>query len=576
MSKDKKDLHHQLITENRELRKDISALKDKLSRSSAAFMNIVGRSLDGVLILDENFDVVYSNYTALEIFEKNAADLLGEKLNIDLDIMALVQTNTTMSELTLTNKAGEELIYEVHLLPSEWSNKPCYSLSLRDISERKRSEELLDYMSKHDHLTDLPNRVLFEKQLNTAIIEARDSNIHMALLYIDLDNFKMINDHMGHGIGDLLLKQVSNILKSTIRSGDSVSRLGGDEFAIILKNLKKPNDAAVVSQLALDKLSQVFKLEGKEVYTNASIGIAVYPHAGKESIDLVKNADSAMYDAKDRGKNQFRFYTGELNKRNEDNLEIVNGIRKITQGEQLYLEYQPIIDIGINQCVAAEALVRWKHPVVGMVPPDNFLPFAQEYGMMHKIGEWVFKQAMHDYGQLDLNALFISINMSANELDSSGITDMIMDNINKFKLDTHQVVLELTETAIMKDPEGSIQKLQKLADIGVLIAVDDFGTGYSSLSYLKKLPLFILKLDKSFIDDIGQGKKDDLIVRSTIELAHGLGLRVIAEGVEREEQLDFLKSCKCDYVQGYYFSKPICFEKLKSFIENNQSHTAKR
>jgi len=283
-----------------------------------------------------------------------------------------------------------------------------------------------------------------------------------AVIYMDMDDFKMINDHMGHGIGDLLLKQVSNILKSSIRSGDSVSRLGGDEFAIILRNLKKPDDAAVVSKAVLHKLSQVFKLEGKEVYTNANIGIAVYPYAGKESIDLVKNAESAMYDAKNRGKNQFRFYTGSLNQRNEVNLEIVNGIRKITKGQQLFLEYQPIIDIGINQCVAAEALIRWDHPVVGRVPPDNFLPFAEEYGMMHKIGEWVFKQAMEDYGQLNLKTLFISINMSVNELDGSGITDLILDNIKKFNLEPHQVVLELTETAIMKDPEASIKNCKSL------------------------------------------------------------------------------------------------------------------
>ena len=557
----------ELKKENTKLTKKIKLLENKLAMSNLAFLNIVGRSLDGILIINREKMVLYTNYAAIKLFDRNIASLLGEPLDIGID---LEQTSHERSvELKINRPNGSFAITEVSLVKTEWNNEPCYVVSFRDITERKKTEEILEYMSHHDHLTSLPNRTFFDKQMQENIKKAERDDLYMAILYLDLDNFKMVNDTLGHDKGDQLLKEVSSTLNRSIRSDDTVARLGGDEFAIIINHLKRPDDAAIVAKHIITKLGKCYKIDGNDVYTNASIGIAVYPDAGETAVELVKNADTAMYSAKRNGKNQFRYYSPQLNIKNERTLQILNGLHNVIKDKELFLEYQPVMDIKKNKCLGFEALVRWQHKELGLIPPTEFLPYAEETNTMTDIGNWVITQAIKDYKKVAGTSNFISINISTTELDDPKTVQVITKAIKTSKIAAKNIVLELTETSIMRNPEDSITKFNKLNKSGVNIAVDDYGTGHSSLSYLKRLPISILKIDKSFIDDIGKDLNNTIIVKSTIQLAHNLGLKIVAEGVETKEQLEFLKKNHCDFVQGYYFAKPLKLDKLKEFLENH-------
>lgn len=556
-----------------ELRQENQALHQKLEKSQASFLKIISKSLDGVVIVDQQQTVVYTNHSAMQFFDKNISELLGKPLQrLTIAVSNLFQEQEITTELKIELDDGTVCISEVSVMPMEWNNEPCYVICFRDITERKRSEELLQYMSERDYLTDLPNRSLFEKNLLSTIENAKVKNEYMALLYLDLDDFKAVNDSLGHDAGDLLLKQVSNLLKKNIRAGDSIARLGSDEFVIVLGSIRKPEYLKTVANSILYKLSEVFNLDGQEVYVNASIGIAVFPYAGEDAIDLLKNSNVAVCEAKRNGKNQYRFFSEELNEKNEQDLYIVSGLRTMIQSEELFLVYQPIVDVKTGRCCGVEALLRWAHPKLGLVPPDKFLVFAERAGMMSRITNWVLNKSLVDFKELEENGLqFISINMSANDINGSAAADTLLKLVKDINIGRNKVILELTETSIMRNPESTVRKLQELSEVGVLTAVDDFGTGYSSLNYLKRLPLYLLKIDKSFVDDIGSDSNDEVIVKSTIQLAHNLGLMVIAEGVESQGQLQFLKEHGCDYVQGYYYSKPLCLDDLKLYLSLNRS-----
>lgn len=556
-----------LKKEVKNLNKKIKLLESKLTMSNLAFLNIVGRSLDGILIINCQKMVLYTNYAAIKLFDRNIASLLGEPLEIGLDLEQ--DGREQCNEIKIDRPNGSYAITEVSLVKTEWNNEPCYVISFRDITERKKTEEILEYMSNHDHLTSLPNRTFFEKQIQENIKQAEKDGLYLALLYLDLDNFKMINDTLGHDKGDELLKEVASTLNRSIRSVDTVARLGGDEFAIIINHLKKPDDAEIVARHILDKLRKCYKIDGEDVYTNTSIGVAVYPKAGKTAIELVKNADTAMYNAKRNGKNQFSYYSPQLNIKNKRVLQILNGLHNIIKNKELFLEYQPIIKIKDKKCVGFEALVRWQHKELGLIPPAEFLPYAEETNTMTDVGNWVLTQAIKDFKNVANDSMFISINISTKELDDPKTVQVITKTIQRLKVIAKNIILELTETSIMRNPEDSITKFNKLNQSGVNIAVDDYGTGHSSLTYLKRLPISILKIDKSFIDDIGRNLNNTIIVQSTIQLAHNLGLRVVAEGVETKEQLEFLKTNQCDFAQGFYFSKPLKHDKLKKFLDKH-------
>jgi len=569
MTKKPESTREHLITKNKALGEHVKRLESKLAMSHAAFLNMVGKSLDGVLIVDQDKIVVYANYAAMALFDKNIADLLGEPLNLSVDPIALLSQGGDVTEITLPRADGSTFISEISILKTEWNDAPSHVVSFRDITERKKEEEILSYMAEHDFMTNLSNRAAFEKQLHAAMHKAKSNREHMAVLYLDLDNFKLINDTLGHDMGDVLLKKIARLLRHAIRTGDAVARVGGDEFALILNELRKPEYAGTVARNILKTLDEPFNLEGKKVYSNASIGVAVYS-SDISGLDLLKQADMAMYAAKKNGKNQVYFYSQVLNEFKQREDIISAGLRNALQENQFFVVYQPIIELKTKNCIGFEALLRWQHPTLGVVYPEEFLSVAERSHDMPAIGQWVMRQVFSDYKKLASDKLlFVSVNVTANELADEKTVENLINNIKAFDVDIHKIILELTETSFIKNPEILLKKLKQLAKVNVRVAIDDYGMGYSSLSYLKRLPVSILKIDKSFIDEVATHDDDKIIVKSTLMLAHNLGMKVIAEGIETREQFEFLEEHGCDYAQGFYVSKPLKLKDIATFLRSS-------
>lgn len=568
--------------QNQELQEQIKRLKKKLAMSNSSFLNIVGKSLDGIVIVDRNRMVVYTNYAAINLFDRNIADLLGEPLDLDFDPNDLLSQNEVSTEIHITKADGSDSVAEVSVMQTEWNNEPAFVVSFRDITERKKSEELLEYMSQHDYLTDLPNRIHFEAQLSDAIRDSEDKSQHMALLYVDLDGFKGVNDTLGHDAGDLVLKETSRILCNCLRRGDTVARLGGDEFAVILKGLVNPAYSDMIASRILKALDNAYVFEGQDIHVKASIGIATYPFAGVNEIELLKNADVAMYKAKKAGKNRYCYFSKEMNQQHKRRLQIRQGLYGIANAKrqkELFLEYQPLIDVQTQECIGVEALVRWQHPELGIILPDDFLPVVEDAAQMQAIGRWVVKHALKDYQTLPQDLLF-SINISIDELAiNNTITALLAKTVAANHVDPRQLVLEITERSVIQELDIMIQQFEAFTETGIKIAIDDFGTGHGSLSNLKDLPIAIIKLDNVFIQDMTReddrdNRSNSIIVRSSIELAHKLGVKVVAEGVETEQQARLLQQYECDYAQGFYFAKPMSLAELKQYLITANSKKA--
>ncbi len=431
----------------------------------------------------------------------------------------------------------------------------------------------LDRAAHYDSLTDLPNRLHFEKEITRQIAHAKRHSHQMALLFVDLDYFKNINDTLGHYVGDLLLKEVSMRLKSSVRIDDFISRIGGDEFAIILTLIKDTNDAAVVCQKLLDTLSRPYELAGHELRTSISIGIATYPHSGDSPTAMVKHADIAMYRAKDEGRNDYKYFTEELNTAHLQRLKIENALRYALEHNEFYLVYQPVVNISTGALVGMEVLLRWEHPDYGLISPAEFIPIAEEIGIIAPIGNWIFNTACKQYNLWNGDGsrdLIMSINLSPCELKNELLMMSIKDCMEKGQVEPKNFQFELTETAIMANIEESGYAIKQFHEMGFKIAIDDFGTGYSSLSRLRSLPFRTVKIDRSFVNDIGEDENDTIVVKSMISLAHGLELDVVAEGVETEEQRKFLTEHGCQYAQGYFFSKPLVTDDMTKLLQSTK------
>lgn len=570
MVKPIKDEHSSLIKKMDGLKDEIAQFQMRLEKSNAAFLNMVDNSSDAVLILDLNKKVLYTNYAAIKLFNRNISDLLGNLLPLKLNLLKLVERDEDKSKAHINIKNGHDTMVEVSVHKTLWNNQPSYVVSFREMTEQKKAKKTVEHLSKHDFLTDLPNRLSFEQKFEKVISNARDNHSLVALLYLDLDNFKMINDLLGHDAGDELLRKVSHIIRGSVRYDDLVARMEGDEFVLILNEVLNIESPSLMARRILEKLATITHLNEKPIYINASIGIAMYPQDGNTSAELLKNADIAMYCAKTYGKNQYRYFSSQLLEEKTINIHIINGLRNAIVNEEFFLEYQPIIDLKTNHCHGVEALIRWRHPTLGIIAPSDFLVIAEATGMMLSIGQWVIKRSLEEVKKFDIGRhFFLSINISANELDLIETGERIISCLDELAIPPEKVIIELTETSIMQHPNDVIEKLQRLADIGIHIAIDDYGTGYSSLSYIKQLPISIIKIDKSFIDDLGQDPQDSIIIQSTIELAHNLGLKVIAEGVETKEQLTVLKKFGCDYAQGYYFSKSLAPHDLTHYLSKS-------
>jgi diguanylate cyclase (GGDEF)-like protein len=425
--------------------------------------------------------------------------------------------------------------------------------------EISNKDQQIDYYANHDFLTGLPNRLFFKEQCRSALKEAGQADQPAALLFLDLDRFKVINDMFGHSVGDDLLRVVARRLIQHIRLGDTVARVEGDEFAMLLPNAER-EEAARVAQLILDELCKPFLLDGNEFYVTPSVGISLYPRDGLDEETLVKHADTAMYRAKELGRNHYRFYTTDMNEQMAKRVRLEKGLRKALDRDELTLHYQPQVDIMTREIMGMEALLRWDHPELGMVSPADFIPLAEENGMIIPIGEWVLRRAcVQNKSWIDagLSPMRMAVNLSARQFQHNNLVEVVAQILQETDLPAQYLDLEITESVAMFNESYVIAKLHELKNLGIKISIDDFGTGYSSLSYLKKFPIDALKIDKSFVAEVMNDKDDAEIITTIISMARNLKVSVIAEGVENEQQLQFLRSQKCTEAQGYLFSKPL-------------------
>ncbi len=453
-------------------------------------------------------------------------------------------------------------------------NPKYYSTVVEDISRRKQIEEELLHLANHDALTSLPNRSLLLDRLAQALVFANRSSSQVAVMLIDLDRFKNINDSLGHDVGDKIIMEIGRRLSASVRVGDTIARLGGDEFVLITPDVVREDAVAIMAQQVLEALSRPMTIQGHEFYPTGSIGISMFPKDGADAQALLKNADTAMYRAKDAGRNNFQFYAHEMNSRALDRLKLEGGLRRALEREEFTLHYQPQMDILTGCIIGVEALLRLQVPGQGTVFPGDFIPIAEETGLIVPIGEWALRTAcMQRKAWQDdetLPTVKIAVNLSARQFKQQNIVKMVSRVLDETGCRPEWLELEITETVIMEDPEAAAETLHKLGSMGVHLSIDDFGTGYSSLSYLKRFPINALKIDKSFVRDITTDADDAAIAKAVIALAHSLKLTVIAEGVESVEQLDFLREQKCDQVQGYYLSRPMTVEKLASFMRESK------
>jgi diguanylate cyclase (GGDEF)-like protein len=440
----------------------------------------------------------------------------------------------------------------------------------RDISERKEAEDLIQYMAYYDTLTDLPNRnKLYDRLLNTIRVVSA-TNQPFALLLMDLNHFKEINDTLGHHRGDFLLKEVGHRLKHALFEPDIVARLGGDEFAILLPRLAKAADVTVVINKIQTALQPTFLIDGLPIAVEASIGVAVYPDHGRDSESLLQKADVAMYAAKQTGRGAV-IYDAQYDQHSPARLSLMGELRHAIDQNHLLLHYQPKVDLKTGTVYGVEALVRWQHPLRGMIPPDRFIGPAERTGLIHPLTQWVAQTAMHQckvWRQAGLK-LAVSINLSVRNLADLHLPDTVATLLRRSGIDAHEIRFEITESAIMADPVRAQETLGKLHQMGIRFSIDDFGIGYSSLSYLRKLPVDRIKVDKSFVLEMLRNEDDAMIVRSTIELAHNLRLGVVAEGVGNEEIYHRLVEWGCDGAQGYFISKPLPAEALERWLDES-------
>ncbi|MFL6618527.1 MAG: putative bifunctional diguanylate cyclase/phosphodiesterase [Povalibacter sp.] len=436
----------------------------------------------------------------------------------------------------------------------------CYEGTVEDITERKLYQARIEQQANYDTLTGLANRSLLNDRLQQGILSAANYGTRLAVVFVDLDRFKYINDSLGHHVGDELLRAMAERLKASVRESDTVARLGGDEFVLLIGGQRDPDSVAVVLERMLSDISQPWTIAQGDFNVTCSIGVALYPDDGHNAQTLLKHADTAMYRAKEKGRNNFQFFTAELNALITQRLELENKLRRALERQQFELHYQPRVDMKTRRVVGAEALIRWRTAENETIPPSRFIPIAEEIGLIAPIGKWVLKTACAQnkaWQDAGMDPFVVSVNVSARQFRQENLAQTVAEVLRETGLESRYLEIELTESAVMHDADQFIAALRELNDLGVQISLDDFGTGYSSLSYLKRLPVDRLKVDRSFVQDIATDADDATIVRAIIALGHNLGLRVVAEGVETEQQLEFLRINHCDELQGYYFATPM-------------------
>ncbi len=522
--------------------------------------------------------------------------LLSKKIDevFSMEVSAQIMEHLNLALYTRDMQFFEHKLHQdENLYHYEWrivNNGPDEALAIvRDITERKQTEEKVELLAYHDPLTGLLNRHSFKEHLENAVESARRQGRYVGTLFLDLDRFKRINDTLGYNVGDLLLQGVAERILESVRKSDkaarqvnnisssSISRLGGDEFTILLPEIRQVQDTSKVAQRLLDSLARPFAIAGHEIFVSGSIGITVFPLDGEDADTLLKNADSAMYGAKEQGRNNFQFYSESMNAASLKKLALETSLRKALDRQEFMLYFQPQVEIDSGKTTGMEVLLRWRHPELGLVPPIDFIPLAEETGMIVPIGEWVLAAACirnKALQEMGLEPRRVAVNISSLQFRRQSLLASVTRALNISGLDPAYLELELTESAIMKNWEESSRILQELKAMGLRVAIDDFGTGYSSLAYLKRFPLDVLKIDCSFIRDIPDDQDNAAIATAIIAMAHSLNLKVVAEGVETREQLAFLANLGCDEVQGYLFSQALPADQIEAYLRKEERRSA--
>jgi diguanylate cyclase (GGDEF)-like protein len=539
----------------------IQQLRALLDSEHRGMENLMRNVPIGIIVLDANYRITLKNPAASTFL----AMLLVDKLDQPMTHIGSIPVEVLVSEgrsWELTTSGPQSCI--LHVTGSHIAdvarNTEGWVLVIDDVTERKEAEERIRYMALYDALTDLPNRVLFRDRLRQAIARAQRSGTLVAVMFLDLDRFKAINDTLGHAIGDQLLQVVAQRLRHCVRASDTVARLGGDEFTIILTGLTKTQDAAQVAQKILEALSEPIYLDGRELYTSTSIGITLYPSDASDVDNLIKYADVAMYRAKHQGRNSYTFYTSDMHVQAMEWLTLERDMRISIDRNDFFLHYQPQYNLKTGAIVGVEVLVRWQHPDLGLLSPTRFIPIAEETGLIIPLGFWILRTAClqnRSWQMAGLPPLHIAVNLSARQLAWNDLVGEIAQILHDTEMAPEYLVLELTESTIMHDTETMVARLRSLKALGLRLAIDDFGTGYSSLSHLKRLPIDTLKIDRSFVHDIPNDRDDAAIATTIIAMTQALNLKVIAEGVESESQELFLRQQGCHEIQGYLYSQPI-------------------
>jgi diguanylate cyclase (GGDEF)-like protein/PAS domain S-box-containing protein len=560
-------------------------------RANEEFLRLASRvfeaTLDAIVVTDRAGDIVATNPAFTKISGYTAEEVIGRSVGLlhagEQDAAAfqmlsqsLQNTGHWSGEIVARRKNGDTYpgLLSVSVVRDTDGHAQNFVVVFMDITERKAEQHLIDFLSYHDALTGLPNRLLARQRFEQLDAAAKREGKCVAVMCLDLDRFKSINDSYGPQVGDKALQVVARFLTETVREGDTVTRQGGDEFQIILQDDPQFDDTLALAQKILAGLRKELVIDGQQISLTSSIGIAVSPTDGGDLDELVRNADTALFRAKEIGRDNYAFFTERMDAEIRDKLAIQGQLRGAIARDEFEVHYQPQMCLKTGIMVGAEALLRWDNPVLGKVPPNRFIPLAEEYGLVNAIGEWVLEsvcaqiKVWHDQGLGDIK---VSVNLSAGQFANDSTVPYVESTLRKFGIAPEYLGLEITEGTVMGDPNKAVAALRRLKDIGVNISLDDFGTGYSSLSYLKRFPIDVLKIDKSFVDDVTTSANDAAIALSVISLAHNLNMRVIAEGVETREQVAFLTARGCDEMQGYYFSRPIGADAFTALLRENRN-----
>ncbi len=546
--------------------------------SDARLRAILDNAADGVFVFNPEAQIIYVNQQGKDMLVDAHDETLGKPMRdfIPADDWEYMQAQfSRVLEQGKVRIEADLIRYDTFLLPVEVNavRLPDGNVfaACRDITERKSYEAQLEHQANHDPLTGLANRMLLNDRLEQALVFAARSRRQVAVMLLDLDRFKMVNDGMGHEIGDSLLRIVAERLESNMRRGDTVARLGGDEFMIVMSDMAAENDAVNMARKLLALVEEPIRVAAREMIVTASVGVALYPRDGDTASMLIKNADVAMYRSKESGSNNFRFYSPEMNELLLERIDLEVRLRRALEMGEFVLHYQPQVSLVDGKITGVEALIRWKHPELGMVSPIMFIPLAEETGLIVRIGEWVIDTAcaqLSVWQNSGLPDLQIAINVSARQFQQQNLVSVVKAALERHAVKPERLEVELTESVLMADPEEAVNTLREFKKIGVTLALDDFGTGYSSLNYLKQFPIDKLKIDQSFVRDVTVGEEDASIALSIINLAHNLKRTVIAEGVETREQFQFLYENDCDVMQGYWYARPMPAEKFTAWLND--------